>query len=103
MADVKNKLKINVSPDKMEARYSDFAIVAKNALGFNLDFAQRIPGGKQVNIVARVAMTPQHAKLFAQILQKNIEKYEDEFGEIKVPQGVRPPTAKEGGVIHFVK
>jgi hypothetical protein len=102
MADAQNKLKINVSPDKMEARYSDFAIIAKNALGFNFDFAQRMPGGKQVNVVARIAMSPQHAKLFAQILQRNIEQYENEFGEIKVPQGVKP-AAKEGGVIHFVK
>jgi hypothetical protein len=100
MAD-QNKLKINVSPDKIEAKYSDFAIIAKNALGFNLDFAQRIPGGKQVNIISRIAMSPQHAKLFSKVLAKNVEKYENQFGEIKVPERVRNP--KEGGVIHFKK
>lgn len=97
----KKKVKINVAPDKVEARYSDFAIVSKNALGFNLDFAQRMPGGNQVNIVARIAMSPQHAKLFSQILAKNLEKYEQEFGEITIPKVPRPP--KEGGMIHFVK
>lgn len=95
------KLKINVSPDKVEARYSDFAVVAKNALGFNMDFAQRMPGGKQVNIVARIAMSPQHAKLFSQILARNIENYEKEFGEIRIPEA--PKAAKGDGVIHFVK
>lgn len=97
----KKKVKINVSPDKVEARYSDFAIVSKNALGFNLDFAQRMPGANQVNIVTRIAMSPQHAKLFSQVLAKNIERYEQEFGEISIPKATRPP--KEGGVIHFVK
>lgn len=95
------KLRINVSPDKIEAKYSDFAIIAKNVLGFNLDFAQRIPGGKQVNIVARVAMSPQHAKLFSKILTKNVEKYEEEFGEIKIPEGAK--ATKDGGMIHFVE
>jgi len=95
------KVKINVAPDKVEARYSDFAIVSKNALGFNLDFAQRMPGGKQVNIVGRIAMSPQYAKLFSKILARNIEKYEQEFGEISIPK--TPKQIKEGGIIHFAK
>lgn len=95
------KVKINVSSDKVEARYSDFAIVSKNALGFNLDFAQRMPGGDQVNIVARIAMSPQHAKLYSKVLAQNVEKYEEEFGEISIPKAPRPP--REGGVIHFMK
>ena len=97
----KKKLKINVAPDKVEARYSDFALVSKNALGFNLDFAQRMPTGNQVNIVARIAMSPQHAKLFLEVLAKNIKRYEEEFGKISIPKP--PKTGKEGGVIHFSK
>lgn len=94
------RLKINVSPDRVEAKYSDFAIVGKNALGFNLDFGQRMPGGKQVNIISRIAMSPQHAKLFLQVLEKNVEKYEREHGEIKAPVPPSPP--KDDGVIHFL-
>lgn len=93
------KLKINVSPDRVEAKYSDFAIVGKNALGFNLDFGQRMPGGKQVNIISRIAMSPQHAKLFLGVLKKNVEKYETEHGEINVPK-IKEPK-KDSGVIHF--
>jgi hypothetical protein len=95
------KVKINVSADKIEARYSDFALISKNALGFNFDFAQRMPGGKQVNVVSRIAMSPQHAKLFSQLLDKNIEGYEKEFGEINIPKP--PKVAKDGKIIHFVK
>jgi hypothetical protein len=99
-----NKLKINVSPDKMEAKYSDFAIVSKSALGFNFDFAQRVPGvAKQVNVVARIGMSPQHAKLFAKVLNKNLEEYEKQFGQIKIPEGSKSTQSKDGGMIHFVK
>ncbi len=99
--DEKKRLKINVPSDRAEARYSDFTIVAKNVLGFNIDFAQRIPGGKHLNLVARIAMSPQHAKLFHKILEKNIEQYEKKFGEIKMPEVSKP--VKNQGVIHFTK
>lgn len=97
----KNQVKINVPPDKLEARYSDIAVIAKNALGFNMDFGQRMPGNKQVNIVARIAMSPQHAKLFAKVLEQNIEDYEKKFGEIQVPK--KAANVKDGEFIHFVK
>ncbi|MDD3647000.1 MAG: DUF3467 domain-containing protein [Candidatus Dojkabacteria bacterium] len=94
------KLKINVAQDKVEAKYSDFAIIGKNALGFNLDFGQRMPGGQQVNIISRIAMSPQHAKLFLAVLRQNVEKYEEEHGEIRTPKAPAH-TPKEGGMIHF--
>ncbi|MBU0975559.1 MAG: DUF3467 domain-containing protein [Patescibacteria group bacterium] len=94
------KLKINVAPDRIEAKYSDFAIIGKNALGFNLDFGQRMPGGQQVNIISRIAMSPQHAKLFLNVLKQNVEKFEAEYGEIRTPK-TPTQTPKEGGMIHF--
>ena len=100
MADQK-KVKINIQPDKMEAKYSDFAIVGKNPLGFHLDFGQRMPSGNQVNIVSRVAMSPQHAKLLLAVLKNNVEQYEREFGEISIPK--RTVEGKGERVIHFVK
>jgi hypothetical protein len=100
MAD-KKKVKINVHPSKAEATYSDFAIISKNALGITFDFGQRMPGGGQVNIVSRVAMSPQHAKLFAQLLAQNIKKYEDQYGSIDLPKSPQQP--KNGELIHFMK
>ena len=100
MAD-KKKFKVRVAPDKAEAKYSDFVIVTKNALGFNFDFAQRVPGNDQINIVSRVGMSPQHAKLLTNILGKHIDEYEKKFGKIKIPQAGK--KTKNNGVIHFVK
>src|SRR5438128_710885 len=36
----------------------------------------------------RVIMSPQHAKMFLAIFQQNLKKYEDKFGEIKLPPGM---------------
>lgn len=96
-----DKVKINVPQDKIEAHYSDFAIISKNVLGFNIDFAQRLPTGKQVSIVSRIAMSPQHAKLLKEVLSRNLEQYEKEFGEISIPK--KPRQVKDKGMIHFVR
>lgn len=96
------KIKINVPPERVEAKYSDFAIISKNALGFNLDFAQKMPGGRQVNVVSRVALSPQHAKLLSNLLAFHVKKYEEEFGEIKVPKKTRG-SRQDNKMIHFVK
>ncbi len=98
----KGKLQINVPPERMEARYSDFAIISKNALGFNIDFGQRIPGGENIHLVSRIAMSPQHAKLLSKVLSENLENYEEKFGEIDLPD--MPKREHKGGdMIHFMK
>lgn len=97
----KNRVNISVSPDMIEAKYSDFAIIGKNALGFSFDFAQRVPGKNQVRIVSRIAMSPQHAKLVLGVLMQNIKDYEKSFGKINLPKKAKEEEQK--GMIHFVK
>ena len=97
------KVKIKLPPQNAEAKYSDFAAVGKNSLGFTLDFGQRMPGGKSIQIVSRVAMSPQHAKLLKKVLEKNIEDYEDKFGDINLPKKGKASTGVDNKVVHFVK
>ena len=97
------KLKINMPADRAEARYSDFAIIGKNAMGFSFDFGQRMPSGDSISIVSRIAMSPQHAKIFSEILRKNIELYEKNFGEIKTPNQKIINPGPSDKMIHFVK
>ena len=98
--DKKKKLNIKLTPDKIEAKYTDFAMIAKNMLGFNLDFMQRVPGrAEQLNVVSRIAMSPQHAKLLLHLLKKNVKEYEKEFGKIKLPEKKMKENKK--GLIHF--
>ena len=49
-----------------------------------LDFARALPGLAKGKVYARIIMTPQHAKLLKNALQDNIEKFERQFGEIRV-------------------
>jgi Protein of unknown function (DUF3467) len=46
-----------------------------------------------------IVMSPQHAKMFLQVFQTNLGRYEEKFGEIKLPPGIlvegeaQPPTS----------
>jgi hypothetical protein len=48
-------------------------------------------------LVQRLIMSPQHAKLFLQLLQQNITRWEQQFGEIGVspPRDLQPPPAEQ--------
>ncbi|SRR6266536_3906110 len=39
-----------------------------------------------------VIMSPQHAKMFLQVFEKNLKRYEEQFGEIKLPAGILVET-----------
>ncbi|MDD4148020.1 MAG: DUF3467 domain-containing protein, partial [Candidatus Cloacimonetes bacterium] len=43
-----------------------------------------LPGLPDARIYSRVVMTPMHAKQLLQLLEKNINSFENQFGEIKV-------------------
>lgn len=38
-----------------------------------------------VKVLAKVVLSPQHAKVVAQMLAENVKRYEEVFGEIKLP------------------
>lgn len=96
------KMKIQIDKENVDAKYSDFSIIGKNSLGFNFDFAQRMPGGDNVKVISRLAMSPQHAKIFLHLLRRNIEQYEDKYGEIKIPRKAKQ-VREDGEIIHFSK
>ena len=35
-----------------------------------------------------IVMSPQHAEMFLQVFQRNLGRYEEKFGEIKLPPGI---------------
>jgi len=81
---MKKEVRIDIDPDKIESKYSDLAIINVNPFGFTLDFGQNVASLELVKVVARVSLSPQHAKIFSDILAQNIREYERKFGEIKV-------------------
>jgi len=52
---------------------------------FVLDFARLLPGARKGIVYSRIIMTPQHAKALHELLQRNIESFEERHGAIKLP------------------
>jgi hypothetical protein len=99
MPDEKNQLpqqQINIEIGEKEAEgiYSNLAIISHSPAEFIIDFTRVLPGIPKSKIHARIVMTPQHAKMLSNAIKENIEKYESQFGEIKIIGG--PPTGGFG-------
>lgn len=77
---------INVQLGEKEAEgiYSNLALISHSPAEFVIDFTRLLPGLPKTKVFARIIMTPQHAKSFLGALKDNVEKYEKQFGEIKV-------------------
>jgi hypothetical protein len=77
---------INVSLDEKigEGTYSNLALIAFSPAEFFIDFARLVPGLPKASVQARVIMTPAHVKFLVNALKENIERFENQFGEIKL-------------------
>ncbi len=80
------QVNIQVPPD-LEATYANFALITHSASEIIIDFARVLPNTPQAKVYARIITTPLHAKLLLRALGENIEKYEAQFGEVKLPSG----------------
>lgn len=83
------QIQINIDQDKIDAKYCDQAIISHNPFGFSFDFAQQIPQMNMLKILSRVAMSPEHVKVFSEALTDNLKKYEEKFGEIELTKKMR--------------
>jgi len=82
--DQPEQLKFEIPEDKKEISYSNYALVTNDSMGFVFDFAQSSPQFGFGKIVARIGMSPQHAKAFLQVLEARIIQYEKDFGSISL-------------------
>jgi hypothetical protein len=92
-------------PKELEAVYANIAFISHTPAEMVLDFAQFLPRMPKGNVVARVIMSPMHAKMLQLALAQNVTNYERQFGEIRMPQQPSladqlfrfpPPSADEG-------
>jgi len=84
--------KIDIKVDEQVAlgHYSNLAAIRHTREEFLFDFAFVFPDGPMGKLVARLILSPAHAKRFREALDSNLRRYEDEFGAI-TPAEV-PPT-----------
>ena len=80
----KNKVEFQISPETASGHYSNLAIITHSYSEFILDFVQSLPGMPKPTVASRVLMTPEHAKRLLKALLENVQKYESQFGEIRL-------------------
>lgn len=94
---------INIEvPAELDATYANFALITHSPSEVIIDFARVLPNTPRAKVCARMLMTPMHAKLLLMALSENLQKYEDQFGPIVIPQSgnlaqqlFRPPRPNE--------
>jgi hypothetical protein len=78
------QINIELGEKEAEGLYSNLAIISHSPAEFVIDFTRLMPGVPKAKVQARIIMTPQHTKLLLNALVENIQKYEQQYGEIKL-------------------
>jgi len=81
------KIEVKVDEDIANGVYVNFSNVSHSPEEFVLDFifVHPTPPPGFGKLMARVILTPAHAKRFQAALAENIAEYESRFGVIKLP------------------
>lgn len=66
-----------------EGTYCNLAIINHSSSEFILDFISILPGMPKARVKSRIVLTPQHTKSLLDALKSNINKFEENFGEIE--------------------
>jgi len=90
------QINIELSEAVAEGTYSNLVLISHSPAEFVLDFIRVVPGRPKAKVYSRIIMAPQHAKSLARALQDNLNKYEQQFGEIKLLGGI-PGTPEDVG------
>ncbi len=77
------QISIELDEKTAEGIYSNLAIISHSQAEFIIDFTRILPGVPKAKVHARIVMTPQHAKMFANAMMENIKKFEQSNGEIE--------------------
>ncbi len=85
------QIQVQLDESAAEGIYSNFVLTGNTAAEFILDFARLLPGLQKAKVFSRIIMTPQSAKSLLGVLSRTIEKYEKNYGEIKIQGGKDQP------------
>ena len=95
------KLSIHLSPEVAQGTYANLAVISHSSSEFIIDFVRMVPGVKDAEVKSRIILSPEHAKRLLFALQDNMNKYEQQFGTIRLngqpAQGSTIPMSFGGG------
>ena len=80
------EIKLQFSDDAAQGKYANLAVVAHSSSEFVIDFAKVLPGFQSPLVHTRVIMAPEHLKRLIAALQDNMNKFEQLYGEVKLPE-----------------
>ncbi|MEI7484837.1 MAG: DUF3467 domain-containing protein [Ignavibacteriota bacterium] len=78
------QINIELGEKEAEGNYSNLAIISHSGAEFIIDFTRIFPGIPKAKVHSRIIMTPQHCKMFLNALKDNIERFEGQYGDIKL-------------------
>ena len=81
-----NQIDIELSEEVAEGIYSNLAIISHSNSEFVVDFVRLLPGVPKAKVKSRIVLSPQHAKRLMMALNDNIDKFETNFGPIKMQE-----------------
>src|SRR5436305_15148176 len=92
------QLQVELGEKEAEGIYSNLAIITHSPAEFIIDFTRVTPGVPRARVLARIIMTPQHMKLLMGAMKENMERYESQFGTVRVDgQSEHPFGFRTGG------
>ena len=90
-AQFSQQLQVELGEKEAEGIYSNLAIITHSPAEFIIDFTRVTPGVPRARVHARIIMTPQHFKLLLNAMRENMERFEQQYGEVKTDrQGEHP-------------
>ena len=86
------KIQLQLDDDTAQGTYSNLVLINHTENEFLLDFAFLQPANARAKVRARVISSPKHTKRLLRALLKNIERYEERYGEIEVAEEEQDPV-----------
>ncbi len=80
----RKELSVEIKPEIASGVYSNLAILTHSSSEFILDFARLLPGVPKAQVGSRIIMTPENAKKLYVALRDNLQKFENQHGDIKL-------------------
>lgn len=91
------KLEIQLDEETAQGAYVNLAVVNHNEAEFVVDFIFVQPQAPRAKVRSRVILSPAHAKRLVAVLQEDVSRYEQSFGEIAA---TAPPVDDATGHYH---
>src|SRR5437762_2593440 len=80
----RQQLQIELGEKEAEGIYSNLAIITHSPAEFIIDYTRVMPGVPRARVLSRIIMTPQHLKLLLNAMKENLDRFEAQYGEVKV-------------------